>query len=164
MKMRVAVQFCFLVLLVTATNSYANGFQDYSQEVAYLKTMLDCPQERVLSPANGFGALYICNLNESDSVKLFVSEESSSDKVLNIGLLWNDWRTNVGYEIHSDLKEVDKTLNFLIDMYVPERREQISKAFWDSKSVEFNTSEFSIYFTHKAGPQKDQRLIIIEEQ
>ena len=164
MIIRVAVHICLLLLLVSTTNSYANGFQHYSQEVAYLKTMLDCPQEKILSPAHGFGALYICNLTASDSVKLFVSEESSSDKVLNIGLLWNDWKTNVGYEIHSDLKEVEKTLNFLIDMYVPARREQISKAFWDSRSVEFNTPEFSIYFSHKAGPQKDQRLIVIEEQ
>ena len=164
MKIRGTVSFCLLINLVCAANSFADGFQYYSQEVAYLKTMLDCPKEKVLPPMNGFGALYICNLTDSDSVKLFVSENSSSDRVLKIGLLWNDWKTNIGYEIHSDLKEVEKTLNFLIDMYVPGRRDQISKAFWDSKSVELNTPEFSIYFTHKAGSQKDERLIVIEEQ
>ena len=162
--MRVPLQLCLLALLVSPISLFAEGFQLYSQEVSYLKTMLDCPQEKVLSPMRGFGALYICTLSESESVKLFVSEKPNSDRVLNIGLLWNDMKNNIGYEIHADLKEVEKTLNFLIDMYVPARRDEISKAFWDSKSLDFSTPEFSIYFTHKAGSKKDERLIVIEEK
>jgi hypothetical protein len=49
-------------------------------------------------------------------------------------------------------------------MYVPARREEINKVFWDSKSVDFSTSEFFVYFTHKEGLQKDERLIVIEEK
>ena len=164
MRIRIPVQLCLLVSLLSPINSFAEGFQPYSQEVEYLKMMLECPQEKVLSPMRGFGALFICTLSESDSVKLFVSEKPNSDRVLNIGLLWNDKKNNIGYEIHSELKEVEKTLNFLIDMYVPARRDEISKAFWDSKSLDFSTSEFFIYFTHKAGMQKDERLIVIEEK
>ncbi|MBT8346749.1 MAG: hypothetical protein KJO60_03415 [Desulfofustis sp.] len=126
--------------------------------------MLDCPKEKVLSPMKGFGELYICTFGKSNSIKLFISEKPDSDRVLNIGLLWNDWKNNIGYEIHSDLKEVKDTLNFIVDMYVPAKREEINQAFWDSKSVDFSTSEFFIYYTHKAGLQKDERLIVIEEK
>lgn len=126
--------------------------------------MLDCPKEKVLAPLKGFGALYICSLGASNSVKLFVSENPNSDRVLNIGLLWNDWKNNMGYEMHSDLRDAERTLNFLVDMYVPARGAEVHQAFWDSKSVDFSTSEFLIYYTHKAGPQKDERLLVIEEK
>lgn len=145
-------------------NLHAQGFQLYSQEVSYLKMMLDCPKEKVLSPMKGFGSLYICTFGKSNSIKLFISERPNTDKVLNIGLLWNDWKTNIGYEIHSDLIEVERTLNFIVDMYVPARRDEINQAFWDSKNVDLSTSEFFVYFTHKEGLQKDERLIVIEEK
>jgi hypothetical protein len=70
----------------------------------------------------------------------------------------------MGYEMHSDLREAERTLNFLVDMYVPARVEEVHQAFWDSESVDFSTSEFFIYYTHKAGPQKDERLLVIEEK
>jgi hypothetical protein len=164
MKMGATVLLCLLVILISPINLLAEGFQPYSQEVSYLKTMLDCPQENLLSRMKGFGGLYVCTLGESDSVKLFVSEKPTSGQVLNIGLLWHDRKNNIGYQIHSDLKQVEKTLNFLIDMYVPARREQIGQAFWDSRSVDFSTPEFVVYYTHKEGLQKDSRLIVIEEK
>ena len=162
--MRDLIPLFISIALLFPINSHAQGFQLYSQEVSYLKMMLDCPKERVLKPIKGFGSLYICTFGKSNSIKLFISERPNSDQVLNIGLLWNDWKNNIGYEIHSDLKEVERTLNFIVDMYVPARREEINKAFWDSKSVDFSTSEFFVYYTHKEGLQKDERLIVIEEK
>jgi len=126
--------------------------------------MHDCAIEKVLPAMKGFGSLYICTLGDAKTVKLFVSEKPNSGEMLNVGMIWNDWKTNIGYRMHSDLKEVEKALNFLIDMYVPSRKNEIKRAFWDSKNEDLSTSDFIIYFTQKTGLQKDERLIVIEER
>jgi hypothetical protein len=126
--------------------------------------MHDCAIEKDLPAMKGFGSLYICTLGDAKTVKLFVSEKPNSGEMLNVGIIWNDWKTNIGYRMHSDLKEVEKALNFLIDMYVPSRKNEIKRAFWDSKNEDVSTSDFIIYFTHKTGLQKDERLIVIEER
>ena len=112
----------------------------------------------------GFGALFICTIGDKKSVKLYVSENPDSGTVQNIGMVWSDWKVNTGYEIHSDLKEAEKALDFLIDMYVPAMRNKIKKAFFDSKNENFSTPDFLIYLTHKTGLQKDEQLILIEEK
>ena len=55
-------------------------------------------------------------------------------------------------------------MSFLIDMYVPAKKNEIEKAFRGSKNEVFNTSEFIIYYTYTKGHQKDERLIVIEEK
>lgn len=112
----------------------------------------------------GFGALYICTIGDKKTVKLYVSENPDSGRVQNIGMIWSNWKVNTGYEIHSDLKEAEEALDFLIDMYVPAIRNEIKKAFSESKNEDFSTSGFLIYLTHKTGLQKDERLILIEEK
>ena len=126
--------------------------------------MLDCPKEKDVPPMNGFGALYICIIGGKETIKMYVSEEPNSDTVQNIGMIWNDRKVNTADEVHSDIKKTEEALDFLIDMYVPARRNEIKKAFWDSKNEDFSTSDFLIYLTHKIGPQKDERLILIEEK
>lgn len=155
---------CLFITFFWPIHAFATGFQTYQQEVSFLKMMLDCPKEKNLPAMKEFGALYICTLGDAKTVKLYVSEKPASDQVLNIGMMWNDWKINIGYGVHSDSAEAEKALDFLIDMYVPARREEIKKAFWDSKNEDFSTSEFTIYLTHKAGLQKDERLIVIEEK
>ena len=164
MRISISSQLCLLLILVLPISSFAEGFQTYSQEVSFLKTMLDCPHEKFVPPMKVFGALYICTLGKAETVQLFVSAKPDSDRVLNIGLLWNDWKINGVNEVHSDLKEADKALNFLIDMYVPARRNEIKEAFWDSLNDDFDTSEFLIFLTHKAGLQKNERLMVLEEK
>lgn len=164
MRLSVPSHLCLFVILLFPVNSSADGFQKFTKEVSFLKLMLECSEEKRVPPMMGFGALYICTLGETKTVKLYVSEKPDSGKVQNIGMIWNDYKVNTGYGIHSGLKEAEKALEFLIDMYVPARKDEILKTFWDSKSVDFSTSDFSIYFTHKTGLQKDERLILIEEK
>lgn len=164
MRLSIPFRLWFFVILISPINSLAQGFETYSQEISFLKSMLDCPKEKMLPPMNGFGALYICTLGDAKTVKLFFSEKPDSGRVLNVGMVWNDSKVNLGYGIHSDLKEAQEALNFLIYMYVPSRKNEIKEAFWNSKSVQFSTSDFLIYLTHKAGLQKDERLIVLEEK
>ena len=112
----------------------------------------------------GFGALYICTLGDKNTVKLYVSEEPDSGRVQNIGMIWSDWKAQTGDEINADLDEAEKALEFLIDMYVPARRDEIKQAFWDSTNEDLSTSDFLVYLTHKTGLQRDERLIQIEEK
>ena len=112
----------------------------------------------------GFGALYICTIGDKKTVKLYVSENPDSGRVQNIGMVWSDWKVKTEYEIHSDLKEAEEALIFLIDMYVPAIKNEIKEAFWGSENEDFSTSDFLIYLTHKKDLQKDERLILIEEK
>lgn len=164
MRLCIITSIYLFVILIYPVHSFAKGFQKYSNEVSYIKLMHDCAIEKVLPAMKGFGSLYICTLGDAKTVKLFVSEKPNSGEMLNVGIIWNDWKTNIGYRMHSDLKEVEKALNFLIDMYVPSRKNEIKRAFWDSKNEDFSTSDFMIYFTQKTGLQKDERLIVIEER
>ena len=59
---------------------------------------------------------------------------------------------------------VEKALDFLINMYVPVRRDEIKMAFWGSENMDFQTIHHSIYFTFNSSVQKDERLILIEEK
>lgn len=152
------------VIIIIPIDSLAEGFQAYSQEVSFLKLMLGCQQEKIVTPMRGFGALYICALGDKKTVKLYVSEKPNSGRVQNIGLLWNDKEINIGYGVHSDTKEAEEALDFLVDMYVPTSKDEIKKAFWDSKTKDFSTSDFLIYVTFKTSPQKDKLLISIEEK
>jgi len=153
-----------LVTLIYPGHTFAQGFQTYSQEVSFVKLMHDCAIEKVIPAMKGFGSLYICTLGDAKTVKLFVSEKPNSGEVLNVGVIWNDWKTDVGYGIHSDLKETEKALNFLIDMYVPSRKIEIKRTFWDSQSEDFSTSDYTIHITQKTGLQKDERVIVIEQK
>ncbi len=164
MRLSILHLLCLYISLLWPVQAFSIGFQTYLQEVSFLKLMLDCPREKTLPAMKEFGSLYICTLGDARTVKLYVSEKPYSDQVLNIGMMWHDWKINKGYGIHTDSKEAERALNFLIDMYVPARKEEIIKAFWDSKNEDFSTSEFTIYLTHKAGLQKDERLIVIEEK
>ena len=164
MRLGIPSRLCLFVILIFPINSFANGFLAYLQEVSYLKLMLDCSKEMVVASMNGFGALYICTLGDTQTAKLYVSGKPDSGRVQNIGMIWNDSKNNIEYEINSDVKEAEEALDFLIDMYVPARRNEVKKAFWGSKSGEFSTSDFLIYVTHKTGLQKDERLIVVEEK
>ena len=164
MRLRISSLLCLFIILVLPISSFSEGFQTYSQEVSFLKTMLDCPQEKFVPPMKVFGALYICTLGDAETVQLFVSAKPDSDRVLNIGLLWNDRKINERNGVHSDFKEADKALNFLIDMYVPARKKEIKEAFWDSMTEDFDTPEFLIFLTHKTGLQKNERLMVLEEK
>jgi len=165
MRLRILSRLCLFVILIFPINSFAQGFQAFVQEVWFLKVMLDCPKEKAVPPMQGFGALYICTLGDKKTVKLYVSEEPDSGRVQNIGMIWSDWKAHKGDEIHADSDEVEKALDFLIDMYVPARRDEIKQAFWDSTTNEdLSTSDFLVYLTHKTGLQRDERLIQIEEK
>ena len=164
MTPRTPFRICLIVILFLPTSAFAQGFLTYMQEMSFLKLMLDCPKEKILPAMKGFGSLYICTLGNKKTIKLYVSEEPDSGGVLNVGLLWNDWKMNMGYGLHSDLSEAKKALTFLIDMYVPEQKKEIEEAFWLLMNEDFSTSEFVVYMTHKEGLQKDERLLVIEEK
>ena len=136
----------------------------YSQEVILAKLALDCSIEENIPATKNFGALYICTFGEAKTAKWFISEMPNTGKVKSIGLLWVDWQIDNGYGIRADWKEVEKALDFMIYWYVPTRRKDLLKSFWDSKSEDFNTPEFMIYFTFKAGTQNDERIVVIEEK
>jgi hypothetical protein len=151
-------------LLLCPSVSKAQGFLTYIQEMSFLKLMLNCPRDKTLPATKSFGSLYICTLGNERTIKLYVSEEPDTGEVLNIGLLWNDFKINTGSGRHSDVKEAEKVLAFLLDMYVPTKRKEIEEAFWLSLNKDFSSSEFSIYLTYKEGLQKDERLLVIEEK
>ena len=164
MRSGILCRLCLLVLLITPILSYAEGFQSFSQETAFATLMLECPHENISPPRMSFGSLYSCALGDARAVKWFVSEGATTETVMNIGLLWYDWHTNAGYGIHADSDEAEKALSFLIDMYVPTRKNEIEKAFRGSRNEVFSTSDFTIYYTYTAGQQKDERLIVIEQK
>ena len=164
MKMRIPFRLFLLVLFSFPSPSLAKEFKTYSQEVAFLKLKLDCSIEKVIPTSKSFGALYICTFGKAKTAKWFVSEKSDKGRVQSIGLMWVDWQIDTGYGIRADWKEVEKALELLIGLYVPTRLDDLRKAFWDSKNEDFSTSDFSIYYTCRPGPQKDLRTIVIQEK
>jgi hypothetical protein len=155
---------CLIVILLFPAFASAQGFLTYMQERSFLKLMLDCPKENILPAMKGFGSLYICTLGNKNTIKLYVSEDPDSGGVLNVGLLWSDWKIDIGHGLHSDLGEAKKALTLLIDMYVPDKKNEIEDAFWMLKNEDFSTSEFAVYLTPKESLQKDERLLVIEEK
>jgi len=125
---------------------------------------LDCSSEKAIPATKDFGALYICVLGQAETLRWFISENPSNGEVHNIGLMWVDWQVDTGYGVRADWKEAEKTLDFLIGRYVPTRQNDLLKAFWDSKNEDFSTSDFMIYYTFNAGPQKDERIVVIEKK
>ena len=162
--MSVPLQLCLLVILFFPIPSLAKGFQTYSQEVLLAKLVLDCSTEEDIPAKKDFGALYICTFGKAKTARWFVSEQPQTGKVQSIGLMWVDWQIDTGYGIRADWKEVEKVLDFLIYWYVPARRNDLTKAFWDSKNEDFSTSDFTIYYTFRPDLQKDERIIVIEEK
>ena len=159
-----SLRLCLLVLFIFPSPLSARGFQTYSQEVVLAKSVLDCSTEEDIPATKNFGALYICTFGKAKTAKWFISEKPKTGRVQKIGLMWVDWQKDTGYGIRADWKEVEKALDFLIDSYVPIRRNDLTKAFWDQKNEDFSTSEFMIYYTVKAGPQKDERIVVVEEK
>ena len=164
MRPCVFYRLCLLVILIFPVCSFAEGFKTYSREVSLLKLMLDCSEEKEVPPIKGFGALYICTLRNTKTIKLFVGGTPDSDRVQHIGMIWNHWENDVKHGIFNDLTEAEKALEFLIDIYIPAKKNEIKKVFWNSKNTDFSTSNFSIYFTYKSAPERNQRLILIEEK
>jgi hypothetical protein len=165
MRMSIPYQFSFLFFfLIFPTLLFAEGFQKYSQEVFQAKSILDCSEEKDIPAINDFGALYMCTLGKAKTARWFVSEKPKTENVQNIGLVWIDWKVDTGYGIRADWKEVENALEYLIGLYIPTRRKDLRKAFWDSKNEDFSTSDFRIYYTFKEGLRKDERIVIIEEK
>lgn len=164
MSRSILFQFPVLFFFIFPGVVFAQGFQKYSQEVFRAKSILDCSEEKDIPAINDFGALYICTLGKSKTVRWFVSEKPKTEKVQNIGLVWIDWKIDSGYGTRADWKEVEKALEYLIDLYVPARRKDLRKVFWDSKNEDFSTLDFMIYYTFREGLKKDERIVIIEEK
>lgn len=126
--------------------------------------MLDCSTEEEIPATKDFGALYIGTLGKFKTARWYVSEKPQTGWVQSVGLMWIDWQIDTGYGIRADWKEVEKVVDFLIYWYVPAIRNDLRKAFWDSKNEDFNTSNFTIYYTCRPGPQRDDRMIVIQEK
>ena len=164
MRMSIFSRLCLLILFLFATPSFASGFQTYSQEVLTSKMTLDCSVEKAVSAIRDFGALYICTIGKAKTARFFVSEKPLIGEVLGIGLIWDDWQIDTGYGVRADWQDVEKVLDFLIAWYVPSKRNDLTKAFWDSKNEVFYTSDFVIYYNVKPSPQKDRRIMVIQEK
>lgn len=152
-----------LVILTSPDLLFAQEFQSYKEEVSRAKAVLKCSTEKDVQATKNFGALYVCTIGKAKTAKWFISEKPGTGRVQNIGLMWIDWQVDNGFGIRADWKEVEKALNFLISRYVPTRRIDLNKAFWDSSNEDFSTPDFRIYYTIKPDHQKDERIVVIEE-
>ena len=164
MRPRTLLRLCLLVCLFTTNPSFAKGFKKYSEEVSLAKLTLECSKEQDIPASNDFGALYICTLGTANTARWFISENPETGRAQNIGLMWFDWKIPTSHGIRADWKETEKALESLIDLYVPAIRNDLKKAFWDSKNEDFTTSDYLIYYTFKEGLQKDERIVVIEEK
>ena len=164
MKIGISGQFSIFLLLIVPNLLFAQGFQKYSEEVFRIKSTLDCSEEQDIPAIKDFGALYICTLGKAKTARWFISEKPKTENVQNIGLMWVDWKIDNGYGTRADWKVVEKALEYLIGLYVPSRGKELRKAFWDSNNEDFSTSDYMIYYTFREGPQKDERIVIIEEK
>ena len=164
LEKNILLRLCLLVVLLFPIPSFAQGFQNYSKEINFAKQTLDCSEEKVIPAAKDFGALYICTFGKAKTARWFVSEKPKTGGVQNVGLMWVDWQIDNGYGIRADWEEAEKALDLLIDLYVPTIRNDLTKAFWDSKNEDFSTADFTIYYTFKADLHKDERIVVIEEK
>ena len=162
--MKIPFLLCLLVILVFPNSLRAQGFREYLQEVYLAKAVLDCTTEKDIPATKTFGALYICTIGRAETAKWFISEKPKTGRVQNIGLMWVDYQKDTGFGARADWKEVEKVLNFLIGWYVPTRRIELNKAFWDSNNEDFSTSDFMIYYTFKSDLHKDERIVVIEQK
>ncbi len=164
MRLSIPIHLCLLVSFLFPTLLCAKGFKKYSEEISLAQLILDCSREKNIAANNDFGALYICSLGKAKTARWFVSEKPKTGEVQSIGLMWVDWRVDNGYGIRADWKEVEEALDFLIGWYVPTSRNDLTKAFWDSKNEDISTSDFIVYYTFKPGIEKDERLVVIQEK
>jgi len=104
-------------------------------------------------------------LGEMQTVKLFINENSSLNKVYNVKFLWNDWFIDKGFGgVHADKEEAEKAVQALIKLYAPDKSEEIRNIFFGNVNKTISTSRFIIEYTYERGPAIDERMIIVTEK
>jgi hypothetical protein len=78
--------------------------------------------------------------------------------------MWNDWFTDVGYGTHADKDKAERMVRAVADLYAPQLRDKLLKAFFGKQAKVFEHGPFRIEYRYERGPAIDERLLIVTER
>ena len=140
------------------------AFQDFFAEAGRVNTAVDCGAPRFISGDELVGELYSCILGEAETAKVFINAYQGGDRVANVKVMWNDWRSDEGFGTHADEEDAFQALAAVMDLYAPELTERAILAFMEDRPVEFISGPYYMRYRVNHGPKIDERLLTIERR
>jgi len=153
-----------IMLFFFSGNVFSQGFGSFANEGKNASKQLKCNKPKISPASFGMGALYSCIQGREETVKWFINEIPNTNKVKNVKLMWNDWFKNIGFGIHSDKRNVKKSLEVISKLYAPSKRKELERIFFSNKNKTITTKEFILKYTYNRGPAIDERLIMVTER
>ncbi|MGP5141153.1 hypothetical protein ACTXPD_05235 [Vreelandella alkaliphila] len=164
MKVYRKLVLCALGIILMIGSALAADFQSFTSESGEATEALDCRNPKITSASFGMGELYGCVQGTAETVKWFINEVPNTGRVDNVKLMWNDWFKDVGYGLHADKQKAEQALKALIQMYAPNKEEEVEEAFWGNSNRTIASDGFVLEYTYSRGPAIDERLIVVTEE
>ena len=142
-----------------------NSFVSFSTERTKVSAYLACPKPKLNQASGNLGALYSCIGGKAETVKFFVNElPNSSGRVKNVKFLWNDYTKNTGEGIHADAGVARQWAGLLAEMYAPNQKPQILKAFVGNADKVIESPTHVLTYTYRRGPAIDERMYVVTKK
>lgn len=142
-----------------------NSFASFTIERTKVSAYLACPKAKINQASGDLGALYSCIGGKAATVKFFVNEmPNSGGRVKNVKFLWNDYTKNVGEGIHADAEIAKQWAGHLSDMYAPNHKVQVLKAFLGNKNAVVESATHVLTYTYSKGPAADERMFVVTKK
>lgn len=164
MNIKYSVSLAISIFLFSGVSVSGQGFDTFSTESLKAEKELNCEDTGTTPASYGMGALYGCIQGEAQTVKWFINEIPNTNRVENVKLMWNDWFKDRGHGVHTDINEAKYALWVLIDMYAPDKREELENVFWGEQDKTIRVANYILKYTYSRGPAIDERLIVVTER
>lgn len=140
----------------------ANSFKSFDSEVRKTSATLGCARPKTSNSLAGAGALYSCIGGREETVKWFISESfERRGTVRNVKFLWNEFTQDVGYGIGTDRSTALAWTAHLADLYAPQNKVELLKAFKGKRNTEIKAPPFVLSYTFHQGPAANERMVIV---
>jgi len=136
---------------------------NFDNEAARVTTALRCPTPKFTGPQFSFaGTLYGCIMGGAETAKFWINEDPRfPGTVKNVKVMWNNWKRDFGYGLHSDKPEADRMVEVMSELYAPELKDDLLRAFRGSGARSFETAQMKIKYEWTPGPGIDEHLLVL---
>jgi len=136
---------------------------NFDKEADRVTAALRCPKPKFTGPQfTAGGTLYGCIMGAEQTAKFWINEDPKyPGTVENLKVMWNDWKRDLGYGLHSDRAEADQMVEVLAELYAPELKDDLLGTFQGSAPRSFETMQVKIEYQWTPGPGIDEHLLIL---
>lgn len=136
---------------------------NFDKEADRVTAALGCPAPKFTGPQYTLaGTLYGCIMGGEQTAKFWINEDQRfPGTVANVKVIWNDWKRNLGYGLHSDRPEAEHMVEVMSQLYAPELKQDLLKAFRGSEARSFETDRVKIKYEWTPGPGIDEHLLVL---